>query len=107
MPDSLTESEFRLVADAAIESLEKALVPLCDAHDVEVERQNGVLQVVFEAPPSKFVVSPNAPVRQIWVSAMNRSFKLSWAAGGQQFELGGESLEAMLARLVREHVGAA
>jgi frataxin-like iron-binding protein CyaY len=37
-----------------------------------------VLQIVFEEPaPAKFVVSPNAPVRQIWVSALSRSYKLA------------------------------
>ena len=39
---------------------------LADEEDFEVELQNGVLQIVFEEPaPSKFVVSPNAPVRQV------------------------------------------
>jgi CyaY protein len=105
MTDTITEPEFRLAADDAIESLERALLPLCDAHDVEVERQNGVLQVVFESPSAKFVVSPNAPVRQIWVSALSKSHKLSWVAGARQFELGGESLEGLLTRLVHEQLG--
>ena len=79
MSATLTEPEFRLSADAALESLERALLPLCDEHDVEIELQNGVMQIVFEAPaPAKFIVSPNAPVRQIWVSAMSRSYKLAW-----------------------------
>ncbi len=104
MPDILTEPEFRLAADEAIESLERTLLPLCDAHDVEVERQNGVLQVEFEAPSAKFVVSPNAPVRQIWVSALGKSHKLSWSAGARQFELGGESLDVLLARLVHQQL---
>ena len=43
----------------------------------ELELQNGVLNLVFEEPSeTKFVVSPNAPVRQIWVSAMGKSYKL-------------------------------
>ncbi len=106
MTASLTEPEYRLAADAALESLERALLPLCDEHEVEVELQNGVMQVVFESPtPSKFVVSPNAPVRQIWVSAMARSYKLSWSSESQAFELAGESLVALLTRLVRQNLG--
>jgi CyaY protein len=64
-----------------------------------------VLQVVFEEPaPTKFVVSPNAPVRQVWVSAMSRSFKLTWSPASARFELEGESLDALLSRLVDEYV---
>ncbi len=70
--------------------------------DFEVELQNGVLQVIFEDPsPAKFVVSPNAPVRQIWLSAMSRSYKLSWSAERSAFELDGESLNALVERLTR------
>jgi frataxin-like iron-binding protein CyaY len=68
--------------------------------DSKVELQNGVLQVVFDEPsPAKFVVSPNAPVRQIWVSAMSRSYKLSWSPDRSAFELDGESLIGLVTRL--------
>ena len=43
----------------------------------------------------KFVVSPNAPVRQIWVSAMARSYKLSWAPEAGVFALDGETLPVL------------
>jgi iron donor protein CyaY len=100
---SLSESEFRLEADRALERLQRSLLPLADAEAFEVELQNGVLQVVFEEPaPAKFVVSPNAPVRQIWVSAMARSYKLTWSSQSSAFELGGESLEVLIERLVRQ-----
>ncbi len=106
MSEPLSEPEYRLAADAALDSLEEALLPLCDEHGVEVERQNGVVQVVFESPtPAKFIVSPNAPVRQIWVAAMARSYKLSWSPQSKTFELGGESLVALLTRLVRQNLG--
>ena len=61
----MTESEFRIKADHALEHLERALIPLADDHGLELDLQGGVLQVVFEDPaPAKFVVSPNGPVRQ-------------------------------------------
>jgi CyaY protein len=98
----LSEQDFRLRADHALEDLQRALLPVADDDGFEVELQNGVLQVIFEDPsPAKFVVSPNAPVRQIWVSAMSRSFKLSWTAERSTFELDGESLSALVNRLVR------
>ena len=102
---SLTDQEFRLQADLALEHLQHALQPIADEQGFEVELQNGVLQVVFEEPaPAKFVVSPNAPVRQIWVSAMSRSFKLSWSAEEKTFALDGEPLDALVDRLARQFV---
>jgi CyaY protein len=102
----LTEQEFRLRADLALEHAQHALMELADEAGFEVEHQNGVLQVVFEEPvETKFVVSPNAPVRQVWVSAMSRSFKLAWSASSLQFELEGEPLDVLLDRLVREYLG--
>ena len=102
---SFSEQDFRLQADHALESARGALMPLADDEEFEVELQNGVLQVVFEEPaPAKFVVSPNAPVRQIWVSAMSRSYKLAWSPGTSAFELDGESLNTLLDRLVRQYL---
>jgi CyaY protein len=101
----MTEQEFRLKADEALESAERTLLTLADAEGFELEKQNGVLQVIFEEPtPAKFVVSPNAPVRQIWVSAMSRSYKLSWSDASAAFELNGEPLNALLDRLSRQQL---
>lgn len=100
---ALSEQEFRVRSDEALESARRALLPLADEEGFEVELQNGVLLLAFEAPrEARFVVSPNAPVRQIWVSAMARSYKLSWAAETGAFALGGEALPSLLGRLTRE-----
>jgi CyaY protein len=103
----MTEQEFRLRADEALEQAERALMPLADQEGFELESQNGVLQVVFEEPTAgKFVVSPNAPVQQIWVSALSRSFKLSWSDASSAFELDGEPLTFLLERLTRQFLSA-
>lgn len=102
----LTEQEFRVKADNALEDARKALLPIADEEEFEIELQNGVLQILFEEPSeTKFVVSPNAPVRQIWVSALSRSYKLPWSANTSTFALDGEPLNALLERLVRQHLG--
>ena len=102
---TLTDQDFRLEADRALESLQRSLMPMADEHGFEVELQNGVLQIVFEDPsPAKFVVSPNAPVRQIWVSAMSRSYKLTWQPKSSTFALDGESLETLIKRLAHQFV---
>lgn len=103
---TLSEQEFRVKSDVALEDARRALLPLADAKEFEVELQNGVLALVFEEPKdAKFVVSPNAPVRQIWVSAMARSYKLSWAPESGVFALNGEALPALLDRLTHEFLG--
>ena len=99
----LSEQDFRLKADQALEHAQRSLLPLADTEGFEVELQSGVLQIIFEEPAAaKFVVSPNAPMRQIWLSAMSRSYKLSWADDAAAFALDGESLDALLSRLTRQ-----
>ena len=103
----MTEQEFRLQADRALEGVQKALLPLADQEGFEVELQNGVLQVIFEDPsPAKFVVSPNAPVRQVWLSALSRSYKLAWSVDASAFALDGETLSSLVERLARQHLSA-
>lgn len=103
----LSEQEFRVRSDEALEGARRTLLPLADAEGFEVEFQNGVLNLVFEEPrETKFVVSPNAPVRQIWVAAMARSFKLAWDADRHGFTLGDETLVDLLGRLTREFLAA-
>jgi CyaY protein len=100
----LSEQEFRTKSVAALEDARRALLPLADSGEgFEVELQNGVLNLVFEEPSEmKFVVSPNAPVRQVWVSAMARSYKLAWAPELDAFALDGETLPRLLDRLARQ-----
>ena len=103
----LSEQEFRVKSAQALEDARRALLPLADSGDgFEVELQNGVLNLVFEEPGAmRFVVSPNAPVRQVWVSAMARSYKLSWAEGLDAFALDGETLPHLLDRLAHTFLG--
>ncbi len=99
---ALSEQEFRVTSDQALDAARHALLPLADRAGFEVDLQNGVLNLVFEEPiETKFVVSPNAPVRQIWVSAMSRSYKLSWAPDLGAFALDAETLPVLLDRLTR------
>jgi len=101
----MTDQEFRLRADESLEELQQHLLPLADENDLEIELNNGVLQLVFEEPArAKFVVSPNAPVQQIWVSALSRSFKLTWSEEAATFELNGEHLTTLVESLARLHL---
>ena len=101
----MTEQEFRLRADQALEELQHGLLPLADEAGLEIDLRNGVLQVVFEEPePAKFVISPNAPVQQIWVSARSRSYKLAWSDDAGTFVLDGEQLNTLVERLAQQQL---
>lgn len=102
----MDENDFRKRADAALESLKKSLMVAEESADLEVEDQSGALHVSFE-DRSKFIVSPNAPVRQIWISALATSFKLDWSEGDQDFVLSktGEKLKILVARLINQQLG--
>lgn len=103
----IDEAVFRHEADRALESLFKALTRAGDSHDFEADMNNGALTVEFDDPPAKFVVSPNAPVRQIWVSAHSRSFKLDWSDAAAAFVLAetGETLPALMSRHIGTQLG--
>lgn len=68
----------------------------------EVEEEGGVLNVIFEEPAAKFVITSNAPVRQIWISALSTSFKLEWDQAASAFILPrtGELLAPLVDRLI-------
>lgn len=102
----LDEQEFRLRSDSALESLYKRLAEVSDTHDFEADL-GGALTIEFEDPPAKFVVSPNAPVKQIWVSAHSKSFKLDWDAGREEFVLAGtgQSLRELVQDAVSRQTG--
>jgi len=101
----LSEQEFRLKSDEALEQARRALLPLADREGFEVELNDGTLNLLFEEPTeARFVVSPNAPVRQIWVSAMARGYRLAWAPELGAFALDAEPLPQFLERLARQYL---
>ncbi len=103
----MTDQEFQQHSEAALDSLKRALYDAEADSDFEVEEANGALQINFEAPPARFVVSPNSPVRQIWISALSTSFKLDWSETAKDFVLQktGETLKPLLARLINQQLG--
>lgn len=74
----LDEQDFKKRADEALTVLNRELIAASDDYGFEVDFNAGALGVEFEDPPAKFVISPNTPVRQIWVSANSKSYKLDW-----------------------------
>src|ERR1700732_5543989 len=104
-----SELDFRDKADAAFEDLKKKLLNLGDAEEFDVEGESGKLEVIFEEPePAKFVISPNTPIREIWISALSTSFKLGWSETRHAFVLDktGEDLHPLMSRVASLQLGA-
>jgi CyaY protein len=102
----MDEQQFRRVAEAALDALMQHLIEREEEEaGFEADEQNGVLNVSFEEPAGKFVITPNTPVRQIWISALSTSFKLDWDEAASVFTLPstGEHLMALVDRLIGEH----
>jgi CyaY protein len=103
----IDETTFRSESDRALERLKQALIAAEDASgSFEFDDNNGAMNVLFVDGSSKFVVTPNTPVRQIWISALSTSFKLDWneAAGAFVLPKTGEPLIRLIERLLREHL---
>jgi CyaY protein len=104
----LGEKEFQRNCDAAFEDIRKRLMPLSEAHGFDVEGESGKLEILFEEPEeAKFVISPNTPVREIWISALATSFKLAWSEAASAFvlERTGETLRQVVGRVISQQLG--
>ena len=103
----IDEATFRRESDRALESLEQSLIAAEDEDGTfEFEDNNGVMNIIFENGSSKFVITPNTPIRQVWISAQATSFKLDWSETAHAFALPktGEDLKTLTQRLLREHL---
>lgn len=106
----MDEHEFEKKIDQSFESLRRRLLELADEYDFEVEGGSGKLEIQFEDPDeTRFVISQNSPVRQVWISALTTSFKLSWSDEAQSFvlEKTGETLNQVMSRILTQQLGAA
>ena len=104
----LEEKDFQKRADAAFEELKKRLLALADEHDFDVEGQSGKLEVIFEEPEeARFVISPNTPIREIWISALSTSYKLGWSEAKNAFvhEKTGDDIFAVMNRVISQQLG--
>lgn len=103
----MDDQAFRRHADASLEQLKRSLYAAEGDADFEVEENSGALHISFDEPPGRFVISPNAPVRQIWISALSTSFKLDWSDEKNDFVLlkTGEGLKELVSRLISQQLG--
>ncbi|MBV9156043.1 MAG: iron donor protein CyaY [Acidobacteriaceae bacterium] len=103
----MDEQEFKRRADAALDDLYRKLSAATERYDFEPDFNAGALSIEFEEPKGRFVVSPNTPVRQIWVSAHSKSFKLDWDEAKQVFVLPEtrQSLDELIGAAIGQQIG--
>ena len=103
----MDDQEFKNRADQSLETLYRRLAAATDAADFEVDFNGGALAIEFESPPGKFIISPNAPVHQIWVSAQSKSYKLDWDSVASDFVLpaSGQTLTELIQDAIAKQLG--
>jgi iron donor protein CyaY len=103
----MDDQEFQSRAGEALHDLYKRLNAASEEYGFDADFNSGALAIEFEEPPGKFVVSPNSPVRQIWVSAHSKSFKLDWDPQRAQFVLPGtnQTLAEMVSGAIGQQLG--
>lgn len=103
----MDEREFHRHADEALSELYKLLSRAAEDGDFEPDFNSGALSIEFEDDAARFVISPNTPVRQIWVSALSKSYKLDWDEARGAFilpETGG-TLTNLVENVIGQHLG--
>jgi CyaY protein len=103
----MDENDFRKRADETLQALYRSLSDAADDYGFEVDLQAGALTVEFEHPRGKFVISPNAPVRQLWVSARSKSYKLDWDSVENTFVYGSDRqpIKSLLEEALSKQLG--
>src|SRR5215467_8308666 len=103
----MDEQDFKREADRSLNSLYKRLTAAADDGGFEADFNAGALAIEFQEPPGKFVISPNAPVRQIWDSAHSKSYKLDWDPVENAFVLAqsGQTLTGLIQDAISKQLG--
>ena len=103
----MEDKDFQRKSDQALDDLNRKLAAAGERYDFESDFIAGALTLEFDDPPARFVVSPNSPVYQIWVSALTKSFKLDWNEARGAFVLGdtGQTLMELIQSAIGTHLG--
>jgi CyaY protein len=99
----MTDSEFEVLADAALQALERSVEAL--DLDLDLQRKgDGVLELEF-GDGSKMIVNRHAAAREIWVAAKAGGFHFRYDGGAWRDTRDGTELFAAVSRLVSAQGG--
>jgi len=100
----LSELEFRVLAEAALDAIERDL-DACDA-DIEASREANVLTLEL-ANRSKVVINSQAPMQQMWVAGRSGAFHYARQGDSWIDTRDGSELFAALSRRISAQGGEA
>jgi CyaY protein len=100
----MTESEFEVLAGAALSALESAFES--EAPDADVQTKgSGVLEIEFE-DGSKMVINRHGAAREIWVAAKSGGFHFRHDGSAWRDTRDGTELFAAVSKLASQQHGA-
>ena len=100
----MTESEFAVLAEAALAALERAFESGAPDADVQTKGE-GVLEIEFD-DGSKMVINRHAAAREIWVAARSGGHHFRHDGNTWRDTRDGSELFATVSRLASEQSGA-
>jgi CyaY protein len=98
----------RYFADARkrLEELENALLELPEELGIDCELVDTKMTVTIAKPKVTWVISTNSGVKQIWISALTKSWKLDEnGKGGFVLKETGQDLRAVIQHCLDTHFG--
>ena len=99
----MTESEFAVLAEAALAALERAFEHAAPDADVQAKGE-GVLEIEFD-DGSKMVINRHAAAREIWVAARSGGHHFRHDGSAWRDTRDGAELFAAVSRLASEQAG--
>jgi len=102
-------STFTERYDETIEELESKLSQLIDnGSEFDYEMEGQVLKIEFENG-EKYIISPNSPVNQLWISADYAGHRFNWSDAISDWvnEKSDEPMRAYLSKALSEKLGEA
>ena len=99
----MTESDFTVLAEAALASLERAFEAGAPDADVQTKGE-GVLEIEFE-DGSKMIINRHAAAREIWVAARSGGHHFRYDGSRWCDTRDGSELFAAVSRLATEQAG--
>ncbi|MBI1892275.1 MAG: iron donor protein CyaY [Burkholderiales bacterium] len=103
----MTESEFLVLAEAALDAIERAVEQAAEANDVDIEcsRSGNVLEIELIDAGSKIIVNSQAPMQELWVAARSGGFHYRRVEEKWLDTRTGEELLAALSRILSLQAG--
>jgi CyaY protein len=104
----MTDSEFLVLAEQTLNSIEAAIERTVEDGDLDIEcsRSGNVLEVEFVDNGTKIIINSQAPMREMWIAARSGGFH--YRREGDRWintRDGSEFFEA-LSRMASEQAGA-